>query len=266
MPDESLQQSGRIGPENSNLMKSDKFRTKNSKSRGLGHPDWVGSPSSRLPFTFSRTANRHFTQKQMWPQYDAAKDPGCAFTKTSQFRKWSKKQQRNEEREKLDVVDERHRQLRFKQRGALAAAVAMTEQELPNEIDDEVSRTFDKITEKIYAGWRDRRGLMMTFPDVIKGLHKSKQKKNSRNVAQIEQASYISEKDLSSAMHCIGLEFSEEEFAMFCRLLYPRSSNGRYNSLKAIDLVMSGDTLLTSMGHNVADTAALSANTQTLKI
>ena len=226
-----------------------KYPRKDFSSQGLGHPKWVGSPSSRLPFTFSRTANRHFTQKQMWPQYDATKDPGCAFTKTLQFRKFSRKQERNREREILDVVDERHRKLRIKQRGALAAAVAMTEAELPTDVDDQVSRTFDQISEKIYTSWRDRRGLMMTFPDVIKGFQKSKHRRNISNVTRIEQGSYISEEDLNSAMHCIGLKLSEEEFQMFCCLLYPKSRDGQYNCLKAIDLVMAGDNLLSSMGY-----------------
>ena len=205
---------------------------------------WIGSPSSTLPFTFSRTANLHFKNEQMWPSYDASKDAGCSFTQTSRFRKWSRKQLRHQEREISDVVDKRHHIMRVKQRGALAAAIAMTEAELPEQVDEDVAEKFDGITEKIYASWRDRRGLMMTFPQVIMGLDSSKKRRLGE-----EMGSYISEKDLSSAMQCVGLELSNDEFTMFCRLLYPKNRSGHFSCGKVIDLVMAGRTLLGSAGN-----------------
>ena len=219
-------------------------------SHGSGRK-WIGSPSSTLPFTFSRTANRHFRNEQMWPAYDASKDAGCSFTHTPQFRKWSRKQLRNQEREISEVVDKRHRIMRIKQRGALAAAVAMTEAELPKEVDDVVAGTFDGITEKIFASWRDRRGLMMSFPQVIMGLDSSK-----KRGLHGELGGYILEKDLNSAMQCVGLELSEEEFAMFCRLLYPKNRAGHYSCTKAIELVMAGHALLGSAGDAAAAAVA----------
>eukprot|EP00946_MAST-07B_sp_MAST-7B-sp1_P000608 g608.t1 len=154
-------------------------------------------------------------------------------------------ERRNQEREVSDVIDKRHRIMRIKQRGALAAAVAMTEAELPEEVDDVVEKNFDGISEKIFAGWRDRRGLMMTFPSVIKGLESTK-KRPIRARRGGKKGKFISEKDLSSAMQCVGLDLSEEEFAMFCRLLYPKNQSGHFSSEKATELVMAGHALLGS--------------------
>ena len=47
-----------------------------SSQRALLNKDWLGSPSSKLPFTFSRTANALFKQLQQWPNYNAEKDDG----------------------------------------------------------------------------------------------------------------------------------------------------------------------------------------------
>ena len=121
----------------------------------------------------------------------------------------------------------------------------MTEAELPEEVDDVVEKNFDGISEKIFAGWRDRRGLMMTFPSVIKGLESTK-KRPIRARRGGKKGKFISEKDLSSAMQCVGLDLSEEEFAMFCRLLYPKNQSGHFSSEKATELVMAGHALLGS--------------------
>jgi hypothetical protein len=85
---------------------------------------------------------------------------------------------------------------------------------------------------------------MMTFPQVIMGLDSSKKRRLGE-----EMGSYISEKDLSSAMQCVGLELSNDEFTMFCRLLYPKNRSGHFSCGKVIDLVMAGHTLLGSAGN-----------------
>ena len=202
--------------------------------RGARHSQtWIGSPSSKLPFTFSRTANIHFKQKQMWPHYDAVEDAGCSFTKTKSYKRFHKKQMEEERKEKMGRIEGRHREMRKRQRGALSAAIAMTERELPNEVDDEIERMFFSITDKLFFSWKDRRGEMMKFPSICEGLAKN---------------GFVNESDMMASLHAVGIELTTGEFSIFCRVLYPKNSKGDYSCLKICDHVMSGRNLLHGEG------------------
>jgi hypothetical protein len=198
--------------------------------KGVRHSQtWIGSPSSKLPFTFSRTANIHFKQKQMWPHYDAVEDAGCSFTKTKSYKRFHKKQMEEERKEKMGRIEGRHREMRKRQRGALSAAIAMTERELPNEVDDEIERSFFSISDKLFFSWKDRRGDMMKFPSICEGLAKN---------------GFVNESDMMASLHAVGIELTTAEFSIFCRVLYPKNSKGDYSCLKICDHVMSGRNLL----------------------
>ena len=128
-----------------------------SSQKALLNKDWLGSPSPKLPFTFSRTANALFKQLQQWPNYNAEKDDGCTYTKTKLYKKFQRKQMAAEHAEATETIGRRHLEMRNKQRGALAAAVAMTERELPTAVDEEIKNIFIQISDKLYLAWKERR-------------------------------------------------------------------------------------------------------------
>ena len=259
------QMSNELRVENENMEQPDQTLPTSSSlslfSSSLLPPtnSWVGSPSSKLPFTFSRTANKHFTQKQQWPQYDGTKDLGCAFTHRPLFLKFQKQQLQAEHEEKNKNIVLRHKEMKQKQRGALAAAIAMTENNLPTEVDHEISLLFQQISNKLFIAWKDRRGQMMNYPSICNGLSSGKSKgRRSRNDQNDRDSSYLSETDLYSSLLAVGIELNGNEFVMFCRVLLPTNSNGEYKTSKVCDLLMSGRKLLAEEEKN--DTNVKEAN------
>ena len=198
---------------------------------------WIGSPSSKLPFTFSRTANKHFTQLQMWPQYDATKDVGCSYTHSKSFQKFQKSQVRAEYIEKTKNVIKRQNEMRRKQKGAFSAAVTMTESSLPTDVDDTITALFNSISSKLYIGWKDRRGQMMNYPNICRGLSKNKRRGGSTD-------GYINDMDMYSSLLAIGVDLNDDEYTMLKRVLLPTNKHGHYSSSKVVELIMSGKTLI----------------------
>jgi hypothetical protein len=130
-----------------------------------------------------------------------------------------------ERAEKMKLIEQRHCEMRKRQRGAMSAAVAMAERELPEEVDGEIELIFLGITEKLFHSWKDRRGQMMKFPSICEGLAKN---------------GFLNERDMVASLDAVGIELTTAEFSMFCRVLSPKNGNGDYSCLKICDVIMSG--------------------------
>ena len=141
-----------------------------------------------------------------------------------------------EHAEATETIGRRHLEMRNKQRGALAAAVAMTERELPTAVDEEISNIFIQISDKLYLAWKERRGLMMNFTKICQGLSNDN--------------GFVTEQDLISSLNAVGIQFTRQEHGLFCNVLYPKNSHGEFNCAKICDLIMSGMSLLNSDNEN----------------
>jgi len=217
----------RVEQDTSAVQQQQQQQQQNKKKK---NEKWLGSPSSKLPFTFSRTANKHFTQLQMWPQYDATLDPGCSYTKSKLFQKFQRGYEAAEHEEKTKKIVQRHQEMRTKQKGAFSAAVAMTEHELPNEVDDHIATLFQQITSKLYSCWKNQRGQMMHYPSICHGLS--------------SKHGFLNQDDVYSSLLAVGVELTPSEYEMLLRVLLPTNKKGQYSTQKIVDLIMSGRTLL----------------------
>lgn len=117
-----------------------------------------------------------------------------------------------------------------KQRGALRAAVAMTEAELPNQVDEEVGALFLKIAEKLYQCWSKSPANMSSIASMLAD-------------ADRRGSGFLSDRRIFSILGDIGLSFTIAERDMFLKLLLPKSSRGMYSIAKVSELVMHGRSI-----------------------
>ena len=127
--------------------------------------------------------------------------------------------------------------MRRKQKGAFSAAVTMTESSLPTDVDDTITALFNSISSKLYIGWKDRRGQMMNYPNICRGLSKNKRRGGSTD-------GYINDMDMYSSLLAIGVDLNDDEYTMLKRVLLPTNKHGHYSSSKVVELIMSGKTLI----------------------
>ena len=178
---------------------------------------WKGSPSSTLPFTYSRTANKHWRNKQMWPHYSAAADVNCAVTQTKRFKRFYAKQRKREVDEVKLKIAMRHAELRQKQRGALTAAIEMTQQRLPNKLDAELEALLTGIIGKLYAVWSQDPNSLYSLPSTFEAFDK-------------KETGLLPQGDIISALQMIGVYLEPNESQLLLSILPVRAEDANHEN------------------------------------
>ena len=164
--------------------------------------EWVGSPSSELPFTFSRTANKHFKNLQLWPQYDATKDKNISFTNTRSFKKFYKGQVKRADVERSSIIKVRQQAMRLKNKSTSSSKfrslAGMEPFSLESLLGPDGAKTLSSVIQKTYNAWKSNRERFNTITGHCRGF-------------DIKKTGVLPLSDFHAAAQNSGLNLSDEE-------------------------------------------------------
>ena len=164
--------------------------------------EWVGSPSSELPFTFSRTANKHFKNLQLWPQYDATKDKNISFTNTRSFKKFYKGQVKRADVERSSIIKVRQQAMRLKNKSTSSSKfrslAGMEPFSLESLLGPDGAKTLSSVIQKTYNAWKSNRERFNTITGHCRGF-------------DINKTGVLPLSDFHAAAQNSGLNLSDEE-------------------------------------------------------
>eukprot|EP00945_MAST-04E_sp_MAST-4E-sp1_P007350 g7350.t1 len=190
---------------------------------------WQGSPSSQLPFTFSRTSNKHFKNKQLWPQYDATRVKGISFTSTKSFKKFHRQQKRREQMERSSIVKVRQKAMQKKNKGPKLGKKYLSETEfvLEDFLGNDGIKHLSSFIQKLFNAWKLNRTRFDSLTSNCRGFDKKK-------------TGLLSSSDLKAALQNSGIDANGEEILLLASVASAKSDKKdrdvfKSNSLKPIE-------------------------------
>ena len=219
----------------SEIKPMNKAQAKLSRTLGLYHKTivhdkaWQGSPSSQLPFTFSRTSNKHFKNKQLWPQYDATRVKGISFTSTKSFKKFHRQQKRREQMERSSIVKVRQKAMQKKNKGPKLGKKYLSETEfvLEDFLGNDGIKHLSSFIQKLFNAWKLNRTRFDSLTSNCRGFDKKK-------------TGLLSSSDLKAALQNSGIDANGEEILLLASVASAKSDKKdrdvfKSNSLKPIE-------------------------------
>eukprot|EP00944_MAST-04C_sp_MAST-4C-sp1_P005411 g5411.t1 len=175
---------------------------------------WQGSPSSQLPFTFSRTANKHFKNKQLWPVYDASKVQGCSFTHTKKFKAFYTKQLQRQKLDKTMRIKLRQKEYLKKQKGQLVTNKSLGKLDdfsLSTSLGPDGVKNLTSFIQKLFNAWQSNKERLNMLPESFRGF-------------DIDNEGGLPIEDIKSAFLSSGISLSKDELNLLSKVANSRSN------------------------------------------